>query len=164
MFPGFWICLYLIFDAFNHHFWGYQNRTRNGPSIAQKTLFSANKSWKTQLLKKMTLRGWRARNANRKKGLVFYSTPWEPRNPHPIYNLEPSWTSPFGSYLNFSFFVIYCRAEKGNMKENNYINANTQKNLTLRLLWLLASDNNEILYFSKSLNFYVYVYFALWIR
>ena len=51
MFPGFWICLYLIFHAFNHHFWGYQNRTRNGPSIAQKTLFSANKSWKTRLLK-----------------------------------------------------------------------------------------------------------------
>ena len=46
---------------------------------AQKTLFSAKKGWKTQILKKPTVRGGRARNANRKNGLVCYPTLWEPK-------------------------------------------------------------------------------------
>ena len=44
---------------------------------------------------------WPVRNANRKNGLAFYSTPWEPRNPHPVYNLGSSWSSPFDDYSGF---------------------------------------------------------------
>ena len=53
---------------------------------------------KKNFWKKTTMPCRSAHNANRKNGLVHFFTPWEPRNPHPVYNLGCSWTSPFKVY------------------------------------------------------------------
>ena len=62
-------------------------------------LFSAKKGWKINLLKKPIKRGRRARNANRKNGLAFYPTPWEPwKLPGPP-QLWARWSNPSTSFF-----------------------------------------------------------------
>ena len=73
-------------------------------------LFSAKKGWKINLLKKPIKRGRRARNANRKNGLAFYPTPWEPwKVPGPP-QLWARWSNPFNCQMKTpldSFEIIW---------------------------------------------------------
>ena len=76
-------------------------------------LFSAKKGWKINLLKKPIKRGRRARNANRKNGLAFYPTPWEPwKVPGPP-QLWARWSNPliifFGYVESYAkiFLILY---------------------------------------------------------
>ena len=49
------------------------------------------------------------RNAIRKNGLTFYSTPWEPRNlPRPLYP-HPKSLSPFDVFPVFQEITAYCK-------------------------------------------------------